>query len=263
MNHESAEPLLSEWRLGMISSSQAEQIGDHVRGCGDCRSLLETLDAIAAALPAEGGQGAGHLSSVEIARAGMKAGPLPDEARFHLAGCSRCEEEVRLVREAEDTIGHARGRRITTRWWPGLIAAGLMTAILAWPAWLGLVREPEPWSGPVALIPLPGGVRSDQDSVPRFSLRPEERFLSFAVEVPELGDESGSLEFAIRPESGEVSWTDSFTQEQVRDLTRASGFLVVVVATDRFHAGRYSWTLAGQRADRQEILVRGEIDLID
>src|SRR5712672_3506224 len=79
--------LITFWLAGSLSPDEAALVERHVASCADCREAVDAGRAVV-----RGFQGL-HLSADEIVAAA--AGELQPP---HLLACSRCREEVALLR---------------------------------------------------------------------------------------------------------------------------------------------------------------------
>jgi hypothetical protein len=147
VRHEAAVPLLLE-----ALETKGENVSDldeHLRGCEECRSTVETLGAVARAFEGHDAPGA-HLTSEDVVLMAMDpdaAAPRDGDLRDHLRACARCAWEVRNVRSAESdsTFEVAKGKAVEARSlapnWPA-IGAGFAVLALLYPAYLGTFRLP-------------------------------------------------------------------------------------------------------------------------
>jgi hypothetical protein len=116
--------LVTFWLAGSLSPAEAALVESHVAGCADCREAAIEGAALVRGLQAL------HLGADEVVAAA--AGDLHSP---HVLVCSRCRDEVALLRAVNADLALKKSRATWTReWWIGLGAAAavIIAAAVLW-----------------------------------------------------------------------------------------------------------------------------------
>ena len=111
--------LLTFWLAGTLDPDESRAVSQHLEGCADCRAgvgegrvLIDGLRQL-------------HLTADEVVAAAADALTLP-----HLLVCSRCRDEVALLRAVNTELATASGRPARSWQWRILGVAAAAAAIL-------------------------------------------------------------------------------------------------------------------------------------
>ncbi len=157
MRHEDAVLLLPDMPRGKLDRIVAADLTDHLATCQECRGLLEMYDLLSRHLRLEAAATArAHPSSPQIVTHALRAAPVETEelvrTAAHLRHCPDCSKEVDAIQRAEEAH-QRRPSSLLARFLraaidvrrPGLaatLAAGIVVALLGYPAFLGIYRLP-------------------------------------------------------------------------------------------------------------------------
>jgi hypothetical protein len=180
----------------------------------------------------------------------------------HLAGCEDCMELTRVYRalkaaaaEIEESSGsELSSRGATWKWMP--IAAGLLVALLAYPAYLGLVRLPDVAGELDATEESLRTLQAESGSVGPNMIKPQVRgtdepsavviepgapwvLLGFELLVPESLSDRTPMRIEILAEEGNVAWSATIPAADLREAVRRAGFATVVVPAGVLQPGPY------------------------
>ncbi len=275
MDHDDASQRLTDWVAGRLAEPDAAAVAAHVAGCAACREVAEAVRGVRAAV-AEHGE---HLFSAHplpeaLARFALApdAVALPELSalRGHLAACPTCERELALVRAAN---GPAPLRAL--RAWVPARGAGaallrpalaVLVALLAVPAWLGIVelprerararqavreaavapapvaREAAPaWAGgAVDLLVLSAPTRGAEGEVPLVRLRPGQPAVPLLVELAR--PRADSLTLRAIDAAGVAAWSLTTARDELWDVRH--GGLSALVPAAALGAGAYRLEVA-------------------
>lgn len=274
MNHEAAAPLIGELLHGRLSSGIKSEVLDHVTSCDECRSMSETYAVLSEAWSDETLE---HPSSELIVGYALGEEALDEEVRdriaTHVLACELCAGEIELTSEAEAELTRdsrpSRERPTETldrRWFIApAIAAAVVLAVLAYPAYLGLFEVPRindrlavleaertyraapAWSGAVEMAVLQSPVRGAGDQVQSIELAATQPYVPLAV-VPGTLDEYAGTEtvyFDIRDSDGRLTWSWKLGENELRHRVQRGGAVALLVPSEQLPTGQ--WTLAVSR----------------
>lgn len=148
---------IADLAMGRIAAEEAAAIRAHVVSCDECGRQMRTYEIVAEVVREEAVSAAHHPGADELVafalRSGGSATETAAEITAHLDSCAGCREEVEIVRGAEaDLVRASRfgdaAKHLGTGVAPwrtryALLAAGVVSAALLYPAYVGLVRYPE------------------------------------------------------------------------------------------------------------------------
>jgi hypothetical protein len=194
----------------------------HLASCSECRAWIETYDLFSEALSDSVER---HPSSAAIASFAIEAERLApaDLTRVstHVRGCDDCSRELEATRGA--VAMHQpprRGFSVTHPAFIAALAAGVLLAALAYPAYLSLYDRSKSWSGPVGYLLLSAGTRGESE-LHTLKLRPGQPAVSLAVlpDLPATLAAEDVLRFEIRAVDESVVWNaDMSVAELEADL---------------------------------------------
>jgi hypothetical protein len=259
MTHDEATNVLVERFLGRADPTVWSDVDAHTGACEECRGALETLSVLASR---------GHPASERIVALALGEAEGAEDM-VHLEDCPVCAAEVSACREsvaAARAIGRFSG---ATRgpspmsFMPTTLAAGLILAILGYPAYLGLVELPK------ALRQAEGGARSEavelREALSRERATPPTEAnggvglalyldvtrgagpgppsllsppggvvtLLFEVEALKRTADRDALRIEVRDRGGRVAWSRETTAGDVRGAPGARDALVAVLVPAR------------------------------
>lgn len=291
MKHGEAVERLYDLLFGELEESVRADLKFHLAECEDCRSLEETYRTLHETFHNESAAVADHPSPDEIVAYATERDALSRSERerieTHVEGCPPCRDEVQSVREVEGwSEGLGAGREVTRprrRFaWSRLemrlaLAAAIVIAVLAYPAFLGIVgltsarRDARDlqhenmvlsetigkmentlarsaaelerlggWGGTVRLQLVRSPLREKGEPT-RIEVVPEQPFVVMGVEVrvpPGLPDRE-SLRFEILARDGRPIATVDLSATEARSQIRATGVVTLAVPTGSFVPGLY------------------------
>jgi anti-sigma factor RsiW len=289
MEHESAVDLLVEYVAGTLDPEARVEVEAHVRECEECRDLVAAYRAAREAMEADDD----HPTSEEIVTFVCREDELRAEDRTaiesHLHSCEVCREQVAAVRASEGEVTSLGEEPATTpvpgRWvwrtpgWGAALAAGILMALLLYPAYLGIFRLPEAarqvddarqrnrdleeqvsarergrsaatdeaerlgsWSGPVRLEYVTGARRGQAERAP-IPLSGPYVLLGVDMGVPDdIGDER-TLRFEIAVDGEREPVVLTVGAGEVRRQIRESGVVALVIAAASLQPGSATLTV--------------------
>ncbi|PYT17890.1 MAG: hypothetical protein DMF51_01350 [Acidobacteria bacterium] len=255
-SHEEIQLELAAYAASRLERDAGRRLEEHLRGCQDCREMLETFVPFARAL-GEGGEALfePHPSESTLrryARAGKAAG-MEDVAR-HLDFCASCSLQVGAWKRQADTLSPLpRWAAIALATAAGLaVGAGLS-------AWLGAGRAPGPPRQSLAetapglaeasagpLLVLPRALRGEETSV-TYALDPSRTFLVIAcpASVPDSAPPGQLFRYEIRREGAGAVWSRILSAADVRrHLSEGAELVTLLVPNASLTPGRYEFRLA-------------------
>ncbi|MFN0150083.1 MAG: anti-sigma factor family protein [bacterium] len=198
MDHDDALRFIPDLAAGRLDAARAADIEHHAAACPACGEALELHRRIAAEVSTHrGALFEDHIAPTLLVEFALDPAAVSsaDRARVaaHVGACPTCRREAASVRKAEADATSAW--RSAVAWlgggaWPAPIPAlvpALMVLLLAYPAYLGVVRLPQVarecdlareqlsalggsgagWlGGPVLALNLPAPARGDEEDPP-------------------------------------------------------------------------------------------------
>lgn len=154
-DHEDSSTQLTDLLAGRLSGERAAAAWAHLGTCPDCQAVASVIHRVREAVgPAAQEIAAEHPRSEDLVAFALgdveTALDVLARVRIHLDGCAECRRAVALTRGAEARTGRGpdwiAGVLDRLRaWWtaPRLAPAlAVVAVLLAYPAWVGLVRHP-------------------------------------------------------------------------------------------------------------------------
>ena len=282
MNHDAAVPLIGELLHGRLNSGIKSEVLDHVTSCDECRSLSETYAVCSEAWNDEALE---HPPSELIVGYALGEEALDEKVRdriaTHVLACELCAGEIEVTSQAEaELTGDSRPSRerpkemLDRRWLIApAIAAAVVLAVLAYPAYLGLFEVPRinnrlavleaerthravpAWSGAVEMAVLQSPVRGAGDEVQSIELPANQPYVPLAV-VPGTLDEYAGTEtvyFDIRGSDGRLAWSWKLGESELRHRVQRGGAVALLVPSEQLPSGQ--WTLSVSRGPNRAELV--------
>ncbi len=278
MDHDEASQHITEWVAGRLAEVDATAVAAHVAGCAACRAVAEAVRGVRAAV-AEHGE---HLFSAHpvpeaLARFALAPGALAlaelGALRGHLAACPTCARELALVRAA-----NAPAPLRALRAWAPARGAGaallrpalaVLVALLAVPAWLGIVVLPRerarsreathaavhaPAPAPRAAAPAwPGGAvdllvlsaptRAAAGAAPLVRLRPGQPAVPLLVDLAR--PRADSLTLRVIDAAGVTTWSLTAARDELWDARH--GGLSALLPAAALDQGAYRLEIAPAR----------------
>lgn len=313
MKHEEAVLLLPDLSMKGLDERVRSDLLAHREGCAECQDVSGLYDLFVSAVQENAaGASLAHPSSEEIVAYALQAETLLSEWRrqlaSHLLVCPSCSEEVTLARDAERAsrprvlhFPFGRVLELSPAWHPGLaagMAAGLVLAVLAYPAYLGLNRVPEltreagelqkarvsaeakartltsrlaeaqerlgrvqNWVGPVQWLFLTGPRRGERP-IPQLRLASGQPFVLVAVQASVPAGAAGLSVFRaeIRNVDGRVAWRSELTAAQMRESLDLASVIALPVPASALAPGPYKLTIASAEASSGEPLFVGSFE---
>ncbi len=310
MNHDEALLLLPDLLRAKLGAEQSRRLSEHLRGCPECegaRAALAVLMVKAGERPAVTGRDRDHPDSAEIV--GYAIAPpylAPGRAvaiEQHLSGCPTCREDVELAAQAH--LATSTGRRASRggfrvpvlRWpagaWVALAAAGLLVAVLAYPAFLGFSRLPvaerdlENLRGIVshlgaelqasaenlaktqasleslrgrgaAVAPaLLHGIARGAAGAPTVRVSADQPFTAVAVDLllpSEARGAAADVVFEVVTGDGEVRWSSEMDAAAAERSLRDVGAVMLLLPSSSLRAGSYQLRIMLRRPLGDEVL---------
>ena len=261
MTHEDSATRITDLVMGRLAAAEADAVRRHLAGCGDCRELESTYRSIA---EAHATVDADHPSTETLVDFAMGRQSLEREQRLavaaHVKRCAPCLAEVDAVRTVEADAVLSRSAvdfehgsaRVPARRRFGLLAAGLLLALLGYPALLGLRH--------LVLGPAPAGTAGDESPVGLVHvtlLYGPQRGSEATAQVVELDETSPSLILAVEPSAllglpddatvrfdirgprGAPVYDESFAMGRLRQHFNRSGVVALLTPAERLATGRH------------------------
>lgn len=292
MNHQEAKLLFAELVHGRLDEGTREAFSAHQASCEECRSLTEVYALLRTATGEEAAaRGEAHPSNVEIVSYSLRNGALAAEtlARIaaHLRVCTSCTAEVETVRKADEAtrapLVSIWGRLLEVPR-PALasaLAAVIVFALLAYPAFLGTFRLPSlkeeaeglrqakghaesearelissldgvraqlkratSWKGPARWLFL-GGQPRDGGRAQTLQVLPDEPYalITFEPRLPETALGSERYRVEIERPDGRIVSQSVLTASQIREHLAAYGVVTLPLPSQDLTTGRYRLTV--------------------
>lgn len=255
MFHESVIQLLPEMVEGRLAPGPVAELEAHLAECDECRQYHRTCRLIALASRADAA--GSHPAAEDLVAYAAGAVPAARRAEIdtHLAGCHACDEDVRATRASRADVraairgaGPSTGRvaRIAA------IAAGLLIAVLAWPAWIGvrtIATTEAPWAGTATLTVLSSELRGDGEGTV-VTIANGQPHVLLGVDLATGAADAARLDVAIVAADGAVRFSRTLTGAQARAQSGAAGVVVLVVPAADLGPGSYVFSV---RRDGQPV----------
>ncbi len=318
MMHDEATPLLLDLALGTLAPDERAALEAHLAACEECRAMRRTVERLVAAVREETSD-AGHPDAdavVSFALGGLSGAGSAAVAE-HVASCAACAAEVDAVRRAEaesreealagdirrDPGGRAREgtrpapRATSRRAWGALAAAAAgLAALLAYPAYLGLVRLPvvesrsadvaretqslatrvgalegelgaardalarvREWGGATPLHLLSAAMRGGEEAR-TVRVDPAQPVVALAVELGALPESAAAtpVRFVITRADGGAAFAADLAAADVRRELREAGVVLLLVPSARLAPGSYRLAVTlGPEAEARRLLELG------
>ncbi len=293
MKHDEATQWIFDLRSGRLPADLETPVSGHVEECATCRRMLEVFDALAAAST--------HPGADLLVRYALDSGSLDEADRAfldsHCQQCGSCNREARAVREAEqelgssdatDTLGNVTrfpGPPPATGWRRISIASmGVAAMLLVSFGYIAFWSLPEARhridalqhgldslrSGPSAHavnLPLLGGALRDGTTMPSITIPDGSAAVPLAVapSLPRLTDDAAKHRFEISDARQRSVFALELTAGEIRNLSRDSDVMALLVPGTAIDAGTYRLTLTDLEQDvilldRQFRVVREEVN---
>jgi hypothetical protein len=301
MTHEDVFEQLDGFHRGTLDERAMAEMRAHLTDCEECRALARTYRVLQVSLSSEAGIAEeGHPASERIVAYAEDRNRLdPQLARSmadHLAACASCTEEVERTRRVAESIrerpeldssGVIREPARTRSWsaW-GALAAAVLLAAVAYPAYLGLFRLPSArqqaatlrsettrleadlerlrgWGGAVSLNVLPRTLR-DGAEVATVTLEPDQPYAAIALEllVPRRVADEEILRFEIVGPGDEVIWSLEQNAATIRADIANWGVVTLIVPSARMEPGRHSLAVVSVDRPAEDPLLHVTFDLV-
>ena len=270
MTHEDVVERLHDLCHGRLDDRIATEVQAHLTACEECRALSGIYRILHVSLSSgDGMEREDHPTSEQIVafaenREQLDA-QLTKSISDHLARCDACADQTKRTRRVFESIRkrpepvlrgvaeQAPWSRSVSRW--GALAAAALVAMLAYPAFLGLVRLPsarvsaqaaeadlerlQDWSGPLALNVLPRSLR--EGAVPTVTVGPDQPFAAIALEllVPRGVLDTEILRISIHGSDGDAVWSLELTASRLRSDIAEWGVVTLLVSSERLQPGRH------------------------
>jgi len=318
MTHDEATPLLLDLALGTLAPDERTALETHLAACEECRVMRRTVERLVVAVREETSD-AGHPDADAIVAFALGGSSGAGEAAVaeHVACCAACAAEVDAVRRAEaesreealaGDIRRAPGggaregartapRATSRRAWGALAAAAAgLAALLAYPAYLGLVRLPvvedqsadaareaqslstrvgalegelgaardalarvHEWGGATPLQLLSGAMRGGEEAR-TVRVDPAQPVVALAVELGALPESAAAtlVRFAITRADGGPAFAADLAADDVRRELREAGVVLLLVPSARLAPGSYRLAVTlDAEAGARRLLVLG------
>lgn len=299
MTHDEATPLLLDLALGTLAPDERAALEAHLEACEECRAMRRTVERLVAAVREETSDAEHPDADAVVAFAlGELSGAGGAAVAEHVAFCAECAAEVDAVRRAEaesreealaGDVRRAPGggareearpapRATSRRAWGVLAAAAAgFAALLAYPAYLGLVRLPvvegqsadaareaqslstrvgalegelgaardalaqvREWGGATPLQLLSAAMRGGGE-VRTVRVDPAQPVVALAVELGALPESNAAtpVRFAITRADGGTAFAADLAADDVRREQRDAGVVLLLVPSARLAPGSY------------------------
>lgn len=255
MTHDEAVLLLTDLLAGRLAPEVRRRVQDHLAGCAECASLVETHEMLAGR----------HTPVDDLVDLSLQPDAIEKGRRLrlqaHLEVCETCGAEARRVRRAEKTAvaaitgSHRFGSASLL-----MSAAAAALLCLGLSAYLGLYRIPRLEStidrlqavpprrvetphpgepGPMVHIQYLPSTRRGPGSDATVALDPTQPYQYFAIEVPEFKPQQGAYTIEIDADGGGPVWLRSVSADDLRRLTQGTPEVTLAVPTTALHPGRF------------------------
>ncbi len=293
MNHDEATQWIFDLRSGKLPADLETPVLSHVGECATCRRMLEVFDSLAAA--------SAHPDSDVLVRYAADSETLGEAERAsldsHCLQCASCARQAQAVRDAEqelassgatDSLGNVTRfpePSPVTGWRRISIASmGVAAMLLVSFGYIAFWSLPEArhridalqrgveslQSGsPVHAVNLPllGGALRDGMTMPSITIPEGGAVVPLAVapSLPRLTDDAARHRFEIFDAGQRSVFSLELTAAEIRELSRDSDVLALLVPGTAIDAGTYRLTLTDLEQDvvlldRQFRVVREEVD---
>lgn len=304
MTHEEAAQLLPDHLEGRLSDPVRSELERHASACPDCQALSATYRVLDAGFRAEAAQAAARHPTVDDLVDFALADPASlaskrSELALHLQVCASCAGEVQAVRDSRVQVEGLSPRGILARVLASPnaapLAAGLILALLGYPAYLGLVRLPRvqqdlealranlvqfestvtslhasleqmqgqlrrmsSWTGGIVVPLLTAPVRAAAAPRTTIPLQKGQPFICLAVDpgLPAEGEGVKGYLAEILTAEGSRVWSFEMEPEELkRQMTLAGSVAFLIPAADLL-PGDYRFRMTERRG-------RGDVQLLD
>ena len=257
MNHEYATYLIGDLMRGNLPTDTKGAVLTHMTDCEECKALAETYATISEAfLGTSESADEQHPSTAALVDYAMRAEGLDDGQRAriaaHLKECPSCAFDLDTTRRAETELtrrpvqGEMRDLPVrAVRSVSNLraaIAASVVFASLAYPAYLGLFESGDApsWPGAVTEMPLlQSPLRASTASIPTIGVDETQPVVPLAVVAPRLESEGERLRLSIKDASGSGIWSQELGKHEV-DRYASIGSITLLIPSTELPDGRYS-----------------------
>jgi hypothetical protein len=255
MTHDEAVLLLTDLLAGRLAPEVRRRVQDHLAGCAECASLVETHEMLAGR----------HTPVDDLVDLSLQPDAIEKGRRLrlqaHLEVCEACGAEARRVRRAEKTAVAAiagSNRFGSASLLMSAAAAALLSLGLS--AYLGLYRIPRLEStidrlqavpprrvetaphagepGPMVRIQYLPSTRRGPGSDATVALDPEQPYQYLAIEVPEFKPQ-GAYTIEIDADGGGPVWSRSVSADDLHRLLQGTPEVTLAVPTTALHPGRF------------------------
>lgn len=278
MTHEEAIELVHARYDAALPEAARAELDAHLAECERCRGVEATYGLLYEALDEERSHPA--VDEIVSYATSPDASAAPDRSVLeeHLAGCSRCRDEVERVRRVDASLRHdprggngagGRFRRISLRGSTLAWAAAVAAAVLAYPAYLGLVRLPEVaeraalvaeersdlasevarlqrWSG-VTDLQVVGGALRGAGGAPEIVARAGRPFVVLGIQmvVPSGVPDEAELQCRLIDASGSTRAEIRLEAREARERIRSPGVITWLLSSARLDEGMYTLRIEG------------------
>ena len=304
MSHAEVVELLDGLERGTLDPESRAKVDDHLKACAECRDLAEIYASARVALEEEAAWERGHPPADLLVSLSLEPDELlPDErerAESHLNRCASCRGEMSRVRNADgealrslEPASRLPDREGVWRWpRPALVAAAVLLAVLAYPAYRGLplmfssargtgelerevadlrmggtemqasidrlageLERLRSWDGVVELNVFSAGLRDEGDGAP-VRISRVQPFVVFGIDVviPRDVADGETIRFEIVKEDGRAVTALDVLVGAARQQIRSAGVVTLVVPSGSFAPGTHDL-----RASLQNRPVDGEL----
>ncbi len=271
MDHDEASLYVAELVRGDLAPERRAAVEAHLRDCADCRELAQAAELLAETMLARGPVASGdHPQSetlVELASNPERlAAAETRRIEQHLTTCRHCAEDVASARAVLAPSGQlaAFRRPALARAWRSAngraaLAAGIVLAVLAYPAYLGLQRRPVPpkqppgetldGSGAVDYLVLGDTTRGDPQVPATVRVAPGQTLVPLALQ-PDLDpeDHPGAHRVEILSADGATAWSTELAPSELRQRLDRGGIVLLQVPVRALVPGRYRLRLVDARS---------------
>lgn len=295
MNHEAATQLIPDFVMGWLSPPRHREFDLHVHDCEECRSLSEVYGAMALAYRddlGEGGDGSGHPTTEDLVDLAVGNKRFDDEERRqlvnHVTQCAACRMDFEAVQRAETELAAApipaydeSTPVANSNGWlrPAAIAAGVVLALLAYPAYLGLFRLPEAHAQLKSGQATRTAIASDPGSVAITLLQSPLRGVESTVPVVEIGDapavvlaiepsalvdleDDTVIRFELTSPAGAAALLSRSTVSVIREQVSQSGVMGLLVPTAVLEEGRHAVRVSTESKGIADPLFEAPFDVV-
>lgn len=255
-------PLLHDYHLGRLDRPRHAEVEAALAASSELRELSRTYWLLSAVIR-EQARTADHPSADEIVQLALGPDQIDDESQArlsqHLDSCQSCADQLNRTRQAAASIrqrpqlGGTGPAPVRSGFRGGgllaAVAAVLLAAVLAYPAYVGLVRYPaarneaaalaEQLAGPVDLQLLVSGAR-DGAELPVVELAADQPYVALGIDVdipPRLAD-TDMLRIETSMADGSPVLLGELTAARARQQIAAAGVVTLLVPRVSLEPGR-------------------------